>query len=56
MQQLRCSKCKLTKPVADFNSDATKATGRHNQCRTCQRKTINASYQRAKARRARGEA
>lgn len=38
--ELTCSTCKLTKPVAEFGVQRTKASGRRGQCKACRRDRV----------------
>lgn len=41
MSNFKCRKCNETKPIEDFVKDATRSTGHHPYCRTCQNKIKN---------------
>jgi hypothetical protein len=43
MQEKRCSKCQLVRPVADFDISSRRTDGRTTYCKPC-KKSYNAAY------------
>lgn len=48
-QEKRCSKCRESKPVSEFNRNRAKPDGRANVCRECMRGYQQGHYQRNRA-------
>jgi len=36
----KCNKCKIEKPLDEFNSDASKTDGKHGNCKECKKKWV----------------
>ncbi len=47
METKTCSKCRITKPLSEFQSDSTKRDGHHNMCKAC-KNAIRRDYARTK--------
>ncbi len=49
MEHARCSRCKINKPLSEFNRNARRINGHDNNCRTCMRELARAREQARKA-------
>ena len=46
MQEKKCCKCQLTKPISEYYKDKSRPDGYHRRCRDCQRLHVRESRER----------